>query len=155
MTSSLNGWHRGEILVRQRLGLDKIPSTALLYSRILNDWPEEHLTFHSTRLQFLPVCILDSDRRPWVSILAGTKEDLEYIQYRKQNTLTIKAKLWTGDPFFKYLEASNLGKACKLIAGLGIEVSTRRRNKFAGKITQTEVSGDVVKLDLEANEALG
>uniref|UniRef100_A0A8H7XQ66 Uncharacterized protein n=1 Tax=Psilocybe cubensis TaxID=181762 RepID=A0A8H7XQ66_PSICU len=50
----LHGWHRGERLVRQHLGFDKIPATNYLYSNIAGEMPDQHSTFYCTRLHFLP-----------------------------------------------------------------------------------------------------
>ena len=155
MTPALKGWHRGERIVRQRLGYDKLPETALFYLRIHAEMPEQHSTFYSTRLEFLPVCVLDEDGRPWSSILADKDGKLGFVRHPKFNTLDITAKLWPGEPFWKVLKAMELGQHPALIAGVGVEVSTRRRNKFAGKVLKAAVKGDIVDAQLLVNEALG
>ncbi|KAF8878469.1 hypothetical protein CPB84DRAFT_1794099 [Gymnopilus junonius] len=139
MTPALKGWHRGEHIVRQRLGYDKLPETALFYLRIHAEMPEQHSTFYSTRLEFLPVCILDKDGRPWSSILADKGGELGFVRHPRFNTLDITAKLWAGEPLWKTLKAIERGQDPALIAGVGVEVSTRRRNKFAGKIVKADV----------------
>ncbi|CAA7271302.1 unnamed protein product [Cyclocybe aegerita] len=151
--SILQGWHRGERLVRQKLGYDKIPSTAYLYTSIQGDMPEQHSTFYSTRLPFLPACTLGPDGRPWGSILAGKDGDLAFISHPRYNTLTMEAKLWDGEPFLQ--NAKNHEEDVMLIAGIGVELSTRRRNKFAGYITKLKIEGGIANIELFVNEAIG
>ncbi|KDR68320.1 hypothetical protein GALMADRAFT_257293 [Galerina marginata CBS 339.88] len=155
--SALNGWHRGERVVRRKLGYDRIPSTNYMYTMIDGEMPEQHSTFYSTRLHFLPVCVLDEQHRPWSSILAGKGGRPGFIDHPKYNTLSINAKLWDGEPFLKHLKARELDQnnGFSLIAGIGVEISTRRRNKFAGAITKTKVKGNEVNIELFVNEALG
>ncbi|KAF8965849.1 hypothetical protein BDZ97DRAFT_737287 [Flammula alnicola] len=153
--SALNGWHRGERIVREKLGFDEIPSTAHLWSSISGEMPEQHSTFYTTRLPFVPVCILDDEGRPWGSILAGKDGKPGFIHHPKYNTLSIEAKLWTGDPFLKVVKNFDRENGSTVIAGIGVEVSTRRRNKFAGNVTKMAVTEGSLSIELTVNEALG
>ncbi|KJA24405.1 hypothetical protein HYPSUDRAFT_38852 [Hypholoma sublateritium FD-334 SS-4] len=155
--TTLNGWHRGERAVRRKLGLDGIPSTASLWSNIAGEVPEQHSTFHTTRLPFLPVCILDDEGRPWGSILAGKDGRPGFVHYPRYNTFSIEAKLWAGDPFHKVVNTvdSNSENEQFLIAGIGVELSTRRRNKFAGHVLSANISENNLSLQLRVDEALG
>ncbi|KAH9480815.1 hypothetical protein JR316_0007416 [Psilocybe cubensis] len=153
--TAVHGWHRGEQLARRKFGVDKIASVATLYTHIRADVPEQHSAFYCSSIQFLPVCILDDAQRPWVSILASTDGEVGFVKYPKHNTLTIDAKPWPGDPFHRYLSNMNCKGRSNLIGGLGIEVSTRKRNKFAGHMTKIETNKDDIHIELEANQAVG
>jgi hypothetical protein len=58
-----------------------------------------------------------------------------------------------GDPIAENISDAN--EENKLIAGLGIDFSSRRRNKFAGKIASVKRSGSSMEMSLEINQALG
>jgi len=77
------------------------------------------------------------------SILAGKDGKPGFIDYPRYNTVFIEAKLWKGDPFHK-MNTLTRGNGPSLIAGIGVEVSTRRRNKFAGYTESANVrDGDL------------
>ena len=152
----ITGWHRGERQVRSELGYDKVPSTALLFTSISEDLPEEHSEFHSTRLPFLPVVTLDEEGRPWGSVLTTKTGQTGFIRYPGYNrqTLIIEADLWNGDPLQN--ATSFQGKmGSMLIAGIGVDLSTRRRNKLAGSVVNLQKTGNAIRLELAINEALG
>jgi len=153
--SNLTGWHPGERIVRHKLGFDQIPSLARTFNHISGELPEQHSTFYAERLPFLPVCVLDDEGRPWGSILAGKDGRRGFIHQPRYNTLSIEAKLWEGEPFLKNVKNNDRKNDLTLIAGIGVEVSTRRRNKFAGNITRLEKNEDVVNFELVVNEAIG
>jgi hypothetical protein len=150
----LTDLHRGEQKVLSKTGYDKVPSELFNY---LSDYlPQQHSEFHSTRLPFLPVVTLDEEGRPWGSILTAKTGQTGFIHspgYSRQ-TLIIEADLWNGDPL------QNTKSLCgdmesRLIAGIGVELSTRRRNKFAGSVVKFQRSGNAIRLELEVNQALG
>ncbi|KIY64543.1 hypothetical protein CYLTODRAFT_401684 [Cylindrobasidium torrendii FP15055 ss-10] len=148
---ALNGWHRGEASIRSRTGLDKDPSLNYLYMSVGGELPHDHAIFHSTRLPFLPVAIQDEDGRPWASILAGSGA-LGFVSYPRYTTLVARAQVWDGDPIHNMkLRPDGTG----LIAGLGVELSTRRRNKFAGKITSLTRSSSSWDVEMTVDEAIG
>ena len=149
----ITSWHRGEREVRNKLGYDKVPSTSLLFTAISEDLPEQHSEFHSTRVSFLPVVTLDEEGRPWGSILTAKTGQTGFIRYPgySTQTLIIEADLWDGDP----LQNAKCVQGEMLIAGIGIELSTRRRNKFAGSVVNLQKIGNAIRLELAINEALG
>ncbi|KAF9554605.1 hypothetical protein CPC08DRAFT_171083 [Agrocybe pediades] len=155
--TALNGWHRGEILARQKTGYDKAPETAMLWTSIQGEMSEQHSTFHTTRLHFLPVCVLDEERRPWGSVLVGKDGNPGYIHHPKYDTLLVQARLWEKDPFNRVLDMWKAEEGTDLLAGIGVELSTRRRNKFAGKIVRAERKDEDGNVDIEmvVNQALG
>lgn len=152
----ITSWHRGEQQVRKKLGYDKIPAIALQFTSISGDLPEQHSEFHSTRLPFLPVAILDEEGRPWGSVLAAKTGQTGFIHYPGYNTQTliIEANLWNGDPL-QNTKSFQDGTGSMLIAGIGVELSTRRRNKLAGSIVNLQKDGNAIRLELTVNEALG
>ena len=150
---ALNGWHPGERIVHQQLGHDADHSIMSQYRHIDGDLPGDHATFHSTRLPFVPVTTLDSDGRPWASILAGRDGKPGFIRSPRYSVLEVEAHLWPGDPLLH--TADTFGTAGMLVAGIGIEFPTRRRNKFAGRVTRLERRGSTISMDWTVNEAIG
>ncbi|KAF8877521.1 hypothetical protein BD779DRAFT_1448492 [Infundibulicybe gibba] len=151
---ALHGWHSGERIIRQKLGLDHDPSTLMLYMSIDGDLPADHGVFHSTRLPFVPVTTLDAEGRPWGSILASGDGNPGFIQNSKYTTLNIDAKVWDGDPIVENASKFSEGDEM-LVAGIGIEFTTRRRNKFAGKLTKLRRANDTMQMELVVNQAIG
>ncbi|KAG6872999.1 hypothetical protein C0995_004131 [Termitomyces sp. Mi166 len=127
-----------------------------LYHQITSELPEEHAVFYSTRLPFLPVVTLDASGRPWGSILAGIDGKPGFVRNSRSqySTLSINAKLWAGEPLLENVKRYRQDGSM-LVAGIGVEYSTRRRSKFAGKVTKLEKSGDEIHLEFLVDEALG
>ncbi|KAJ7122058.1 hypothetical protein C8R43DRAFT_1076565 [Mycena crocata] len=150
----MNGWHRGENAIHHKLNTFDDFSVSRLYMSISGDLPGDHAQFHSTRLPFVPVTTLDDIGRPWGSILAGHDGNPGFIQAPKYSMLSVNATLWEGDPL---VENSKLFERDKtmLVAGIGIEFPTRRRNKFAGSITRLKQADGTLQLDMHVNEAIG
>lgn len=150
--SSLNGWHPGERSIQQKLGFaDKM---ATQYTAIQGDLPPEHAQFYETCLPFIPVTTLDKDGRPWGSILAGKDGTKGFMQSRQYTKLDVKAETWEGDPLTENLQRLNDDENL-LIAGIGVEFPTRRRNKFAGVVFKLNQSGLDIDMELFVNEAIG
>lgn len=151
---ALNGWHRGEHAIHQKLNTADDYAVSSLYQHISGDLPEEHAQFHSTCLPFIPVTTLDDAGRPWGSILAGKTGEPGFIEAPRYSILSIDAELWDGEPL---MENSKLFErdGSILVAGIGIEFPTRRRNKFAGTIARLKQTNYRMELDLRVNEAIG
>jgi predicted pyridoxine 5'-phosphate oxidase superfamily flavin-nucleotide-binding protein len=149
--SGLNGWHPGERSIQQKLGI--ADEVAIRYTAIQGDLPHEHAQFYETCLPFIPVATLGRDGRPWGSILAknGAKGFMRNRQYTK---LDVKAETWDGDPLTESIERFN-EDGNMLIAGIGVEFTTRRRNKFAGVVSELNQSGHNIEMELLVNEAIG
>jgi ferredoxin-NADP reductase/predicted pyridoxine 5'-phosphate oxidase superfamily flavin-nucleotide-binding protein len=154
--SALNGWHPGERAIQQKLNF--AGPMAYQYSIIRSELDEQHREFHTTRLPFVPVTTLDAQGRPWGSILAGSSGEPGFITSPNWDRLTIKAKLWPGEPMrtnFKGKQISSDSRERLLFAGIGIEFSTRRRNKFAGYVDGIGADGDDCIVHVKVNEAIG
>lgn len=149
--SAITTWHRGEVAVRQKMGYDKIPNLSRAFDMISGEMPEQHSTFYTTRLHFLPITTLDEEGRPWGSIATGKGGERGFVRHPKYNTLIFDIESWEGDPLLENLR----GEGTSLVAGIGVEVSTRRRNKFAGAILKSKRDGVSVSLDVEVTQAIG
>lgn len=153
MAPALNGWHPGEKAVQDLIHLpDKVPFTA-----ITSTLPEQHRIFHSTKLHFLPVTTVDADGRPWASLLVSHDGQTGFISSPDENTLTIDARTWSGDPTLRTLvENGDYARGQGLVSAVGLEPSTRRRNKFAGHVSEVKTNDtNDIALRLHVQEALG
>ncbi|KAF9222801.1 hypothetical protein BS17DRAFT_782595 [Gyrodon lividus] len=148
---TLNGWHKGERAIQRKLGYADAMSEA--WTWIYSEMPEQHQTFYTTRLPFIPVTTVDDRRRPWSSILAGPDGQPGFATSQHFGELTMHASVWEGDPFAQNVKSS--GDHPMLIAGIGVEFSTRRRNKFAGHIESIEGDGTLFRVRSFVNEAIG
>ncbi len=147
----LQGWHHGERAIQRRLGFDGPMSMAFTW--IDGEMPEQHREFHTTRLPFIPMTTLDASGRPWSSIIAGSSGKPGFVTSPRWDLLEMDIRTWEGDPFPD--NAAAAGGQDMLTAGIGIEFSTRRRNKFAGRISDLRQEGNAYRLRIEVNQAIG
>ncbi|KZV92281.1 hypothetical protein EXIGLDRAFT_614631 [Exidia glandulosa HHB12029] len=141
-------WHPGELAIQRRLGYDE--AMAGIWAAVDPFMPEQHQIFHATRLHFLPLAVLDDRGRPWTGIACGPDGQRGFVHVRNESSVRIDALTWPGDPLHEF----QLDPGA-LVAGLGIEVSTRRRNKFAGHIMSSLRRDGGLLLDLNVDQALG
>jgi predicted pyridoxine 5'-phosphate oxidase superfamily flavin-nucleotide-binding protein len=85
---------------------------------------EQHRAFFAA-LPFMVVGMADQNGHPWPTTLSGHPG---FVNSTEPNLLTIKAWLDPGDPSYSCLRDG------APIGGLGIELSTRRRNRINGRI---------------------
>ncbi|GFF57997.1 conserved hypothetical protein [Aspergillus udagawae] len=162
--SALQGWHPGEASIQRQLGYATAISSR--WNAVENQLREQHQIFHTSKLSFMPLTTADSDGRPWAGIVAGSTGQVGFVESPDVKTLVFRARLWEGDPILETLkeweflhgdpvENRKAGERF-LTAGLGIEFSTRRRNKFAGRIegVKAMTERDYV-FGVEITEALG
>lgn len=150
----INGWHKGERAIQHKMGHARDMSEA--WTWIEPEMPEEHQIFYTSRLPFIPVTTIDDRQRPWSSILAGPGGQPGFATSQHLGELTLNAHVWEGDPFPENIKTASRGDGGPvLIAGIGVEFSTRRRNKFAGYIETVENDGDVLRVRSVVNEAIG
>jgi hypothetical protein len=150
---ALKGWHPGEVAVQEIVHLPaRVPIDA-----IVNKLPEQHRLFHTTRLHFLPVTTLDGQGRPWASVLTPGGGQATFIKSSDDTHLEVSAHAWNGDPIVSNLLdfSQRSAKERVHVSALGIEVSTRRRNKFAGYVENVVMKDGSIMLNLRVNEALG
>lgn len=117
------GWHAGERDVHHKLGLDA--RGEVRPAAVLSSMPLQHQHFFSN-LPYFIVGTCDAQGRPWASMLCGPRGFNRAIS---PNHLAFVTKPAAGDPVL-----DNILRGDGLIAGLGIEFETRRRNKVFGRI---------------------
>ncbi|MEM7215139.1 MAG: pyridoxamine 5'-phosphate oxidase family protein [Pseudomonadota bacterium] len=122
---SENPFHAGELEAQKRVGAGNL--AAQVASFIRPYMPQQHRQFY-TSLPFLVVSGSDQSGYPWITILEG--ED-GFITSPNKKALNINSSLDPQDPL---KEAFGHGTDIGL---LGIELSTRRRNRLSGHIKQT------------------
>ncbi|OAX41817.1 hypothetical protein K503DRAFT_833363 [Rhizopogon vinicolor AM-OR11-026] len=146
------GWHPGEQAVQAIINLSERVAITAIVDRL----PEQHRIFHTSRLHFLPVTTLDRQCRPWASILCSSDGMPNFISSPTDNSLMVKAHLWSGDPIIQNFSFIQLHDGeLPLISGIGLEVSTRRRNEFAGHVSEVSFQDLDIDLTLVVTQALG
>ncbi|KAL4764810.1 putative oxidoreductase, FAD-binding [Aspergillus foveolatus] len=156
MAAALQGWHPGETKLHNLLHFPSSISTR--YTAIESQLREQHRIFHTSYLPFIPLTAIDKDGRPWAGIAAGRSGEIGFVSSPDLETLVFGVRVWAGEPLVEILQSWN-GKGDgegTLTAGLGIEFSTRRRNKFAGAIRDVRAKGEgEYVVTVEVTEALG
>ncbi|KAL5343904.1 hypothetical protein BJX70DRAFT_352033 [Aspergillus crustosus] len=156
------GWHPGETTLHQTLGFH--PAVSARWQNIENQMREQHRIFHTSNLPFIPITVIDEEGRPWASIAAGKTGEIGFVEGPDLKTLVFKGRAWVGDPILGVFDRSKKRdgqEKWNLTAGLGIEFSTRRRNKFAGAFRSVRVDKSINKdgleyvAEVEVNEAVG
>ena len=128
-------FHLGEQEVPRRLGVRDIEDWA---RKVVRDHlPEDHRSFH-TALPFLVVAGRDTRSRPWATLLTGPDG---FVTSPNPRSLVIDAKPVPGDG----LEAALLPGAD--IGILGIELTSRRRNRVNGTISDSGSNTLVFSVD--------
>jgi len=133
-------FHRGEQILQQRLGVrDKMERFGRQVIR--DQLPAQHRDFYA-QLPFIFVGHADSEGWPWASILFN---EPGFIASNDARKLQIKAAPVAGDPLAAALQVgTRLGL-------LGIELTTRRRNRLAARITGVVEDG----IELGIDQAFG
>lgn len=120
-------FHAGESALQQRVGARE--RVERLGRRFVRDYlPDEHRQFYA-RLPWLFVGSVDAAERPWASVLFGHPG---FLSSPDPNHLLVKGRPVFGDPLNDHLMTdAGLGL-------LGIELSTRRRNRANGTVSHLE-----------------
>lgn len=148
--------------MQRKLGFDTAPGVSSAWRHIYGELTDQHRKFHTSNLHFLPVVTLDERKRPWVSMLTGEDDKIGWIKERRghRSRLELNTRIWEADPLWQNLRLVHDQEGDRvesLIAGVGVEVSTRRRNKLAGKMVGVRMDDQTrrVTIDVEVNEATG
>jgi predicted pyridoxine 5'-phosphate oxidase superfamily flavin-nucleotide-binding protein len=97
---------------------------------VIRDYmPEQHRAFFAA-LPFMVVGLADQNGHPWATTLSGPPG---FMNSANENLLAIKAWPDPGDPFQSCVRDG------APIGGLGIELSTRRRNRINGRIENCSI----------------
>ena len=136
-TGSINQspFHIGEKHAQAKAGVRDIESWA---RKVVRDYlPEQHREFH-TALPFLVVAARDKQGRPWATLIEGAEGFLSSPDPRK---LIIDAMPVAGDALDSAFEPGDD------IGILGIELSTRRRNRVNGRVAGLDPGGFTFSVD--------
>lgn len=128
-------FHAGEIAIQERLGIrDKMEVQG---RRAIRDYlTEQHRQFFA-QLPFLITGAADENGRPWASIIVG---EPGFLSTPDEHRLHIAGDPLFGDPLHQAL-AENID-----IGLLGIELSTRRRNRLNGTVTALTSNGFTIRV---------
>jgi predicted pyridoxine 5'-phosphate oxidase superfamily flavin-nucleotide-binding protein len=123
-------FHCGEIAVQTRVGVrERLAETG---PRIIRDhMPEQHRELFGKLPAFF-IGSLDSQRRPWASLLVGHPG---FISTPNERTLRIAQLPTEGDPLRENLLVN------APLGGLGLEPQTRRRNRVNGTLIDVRRDG--------------
>ena len=123
MTRATSPFHAGEQTIQSLAGVrDRMERKG---RAVIRDYmPEQHRAFFAA-LPFMVVGLADQNGHPWATTLSGP---LGFINPAEENLLAIKAWLDPDDPLHSCIRDG------APIGGLGIELSTRRRNRVNGRI---------------------
>lgn len=128
-------WHEGERAVQRRLGFAEHAEARGV--NIRDFMPEQHRAFFA-QLPFAVLGALDPVGNPWATVLTG---EPGFLSSPNPNFLHIGAYPQDGDP-----AASGILPGAR-IGLLGIELSTRRRNRMNGRVIDIDVSGFTVMVE--------
>ena len=133
-------FHRGEQAIQSRLGVRE--KMERFGSRVIRDFmPEQHQEFYK-QLPFVFAGHADKDGWPWASILFNKPG---FMSSPAPKILDIHTKPIMGDPLAESLkEETRLGL-------LGIELTSRRRNRLAAHVINHSDEG----IRLEVDQAFG
>jgi len=123
MTRTTSPFHAGEQAVQRLAGVrDRIE---LRGRAVIRDYmPEQHRSFFAA-LPFLVVGLADQNGHPWATTLSGSPG---FMSSADEKLLTIKGWLDPSAPLHSCIRDG------VWVGGLGIELSTRRRNRINGRI---------------------
>jgi ferredoxin-NADP reductase/predicted pyridoxine 5'-phosphate oxidase superfamily flavin-nucleotide-binding protein len=132
-------FHPGEQQVQEQLGVRDIESWA---RKVVRGYlPEQHRLFH-TSLPFLVIAARDQKERPWITILEGAHG---FVGSPDNRHLVIKSLPASGDALEGAFE---IGADVGI---LGIELTTRRRNRVNGRI----IGAGTGTITLRVDQAFG
>mgnify|MGYP001797107089 CR=1 FL=1 len=128
-------FHPGELAVQSRLGFQA--QVDQQGRRMIRTYlTEQHRQFFA-QLSYIVVGSLDQASRPWTSLLIGQPG---FLSTPDVHTLQVTASYLAGDPL-----SQNVRPGCD-IGFLGIDLSTRRRNRLNGKVTDIRAEGFTVQV---------
>lgn len=129
-------FHEGEQYIQEKLGVRE--RMEIFGQRVIRDhFPQQHREFYG-QLSFLFAGHADAEGQVWASILCG---DNGFISTPDERTIKIDTKPLPGDPL-----TQSLKKELQL-GFLGIELPTRRRNRFSATLSDVNAAGFELNID--------
>jgi predicted pyridoxine 5'-phosphate oxidase superfamily flavin-nucleotide-binding protein len=123
MTTATSPFHAGEQTIQSLAGVrDRMERKGRAVIR--NYMPEQHRAFFAA-LPFMVVGLADQNGHPWATTVSGAPG---FMNSTEENLLAINAWLDLGDPLHSSIRDG------APVGALGIELSTRRRNRINGRI---------------------
>ncbi|MCY0147560.1 pyridoxamine 5'-phosphate oxidase family protein [Hoeflea sp. G2-23] len=129
-------FHDGEQRMQARI--DKRETAEQFGQRFIRTFLlDQHRTFFA-QLRFLVVGGVDADDWPWASVLTGQPG---FLSTPDTTTISVRATAAGTDPLHGTIKSgAKLGL-------LGIDPSTRRRNRLNGQVTSTDATGFTLAVD--------
>jgi ferredoxin-NADP reductase/predicted pyridoxine 5'-phosphate oxidase superfamily flavin-nucleotide-binding protein len=122
-------FHAGELAIQERVGVREHMAGAAAFIR--EYMPEQHRQFYG-QLPFFFLGALDAAGQPWATMLAA---EPGFVNSPDERTLHINGGMLAGDPLEGQLRAGDH------VGGLGLEPTTRRRNRVNGEIVAADEGG--------------
>lgn len=126
MNAAASPFHAGELAIQERVGVREQMAGAAAFIR--DHMPAQHREFFQS-LPFFFLGALDAAGQPWATMLAA---DAGFIVSPDARTLDFNGGMLPGDPLQGQLHAG------AHVGGLGLEPTTRRRNRVNGEIVSTD-----------------
>ncbi|WP_170789202.1 FAD-binding oxidoreductase [Ruegeria lacuscaerulensis] len=126
MTDAATPFHAGELAAQQRAGVGYIATKGAPFIREF--MPDQHRTFYQAQ-PFLVAASADTKGRVWASIIEGRDG---FVRSPDAHTITLDTTPDPSDPLAQTLTAGTD------IGVVGIELATRRRNRFSGRTRPTD-----------------
>ncbi|MBE9559832.1 MAG: pyridoxamine 5'-phosphate oxidase family protein [Proteobacteria bacterium] len=137
-------FHVGEQEIQSRMGVRE--SMERFSKQVIASFiPEQHREFYK-QLPFIMLGHVDKKGWPWATMLFN---EAGFVTSENNKKLTINSKPINGEPFAELLKQDKQENT--RIGMLGIELSTRRRNRLAGHITQVNDTA----IEIEVDQAFG
>lgn len=134
--ASPSPFHAGEREIQTKLGVRE--GVEAFGRKVIRDFmPEQHQTFYG-KLPFVFVGHADNKGWPWASVLFGAPG---FMQVKDERSLSLNTKPLAGDPLSSALNPK------QPLGFLGIELPTRRRNRFSAHIDSLTDQGVNLSLD--------
>jgi predicted pyridoxine 5'-phosphate oxidase superfamily flavin-nucleotide-binding protein len=128
-------FHVGELAVQQRAG--SLDAMAEVGARVIRTaMPDQHRTFFA-QLPFLIVGALDAQGQPWATLVSGTPG---FARSPDPTLLRVNALPPVTDPLHGALTTG------ASVGMLGLEPSTRRRNRVNGRIVEADAGGFAIRV---------
>ena len=129
-------FHKGEHEIQQRLGVRH--QMERFGRKVIRDYmPKQHQDFYQ-QLPFIFVAHADKKGWPWASIVLNPPG---FIRATTDKTLNVQAVPIPGDPLQHALTENTP------VGLLGIELTTRRRNRLSGRIQSIDSTGFTINIE--------